>query len=131
MRKRKKVNLKGESVANDEAIIDGDGYEARIGGETTGPSLLVAFSELHRSQSLNFSQIHRSNARLIRLGLDQLLFLIANSVYITFGFIRSGFGSLLPETESERVFFFLCRSMNEWNLVDRLSLGNLECGFKF
>ena len=129
------MNLKGESVANDEAIIDGDGYEARIGGETTGPSLLVAFSELHRSQSLNFSQIHRSDVRLIRLGLDQLLFLIANSVYITVGFIRSGFGSLLPETESVCVcvcvFFFFCRSMYEWNVVGWLSLGNLECGFKF
>lgn len=44
------MNLEGESIANNEAIIDGDGYEARIGGETTGPSLLVAFSELHHSQ---------------------------------------------------------------------------------
>ena len=45
--KNQNSHLKGESVPNNEAIIDSDRYIARIGRETTGPRLLVSFSELH------------------------------------------------------------------------------------
>lgn len=76
-------DLKRENVSNDEAVINGNGNEARIGRETTRTSLLVRFSELHH-------RIIRKRRRCCVCLCTLILWVSFQSWTITHTDIRSG-----------------------------------------